>query len=302
MMKNTRLTTMATFEASPIPSQTMNSGASAMRGVALKTTMSGWKSPDRYGKNANSMPISTPPAIPTARVAASFDGRLTKYGSMTPARAPASQPSTIAPRSRTRPTASRNPSDPRRARIALLDFIAEVLPDLLVEPRELLAEADLDHVARPRQRDRVAGLHAARTGRQHDHLVGERDRFFQIVGDEEHRVARLRPELEQLVLHEVARLHVERAERLVHQQHARPVDQRGGERDALAHAARELVRVVALEAGQPDAPQPLEGPRARLAGGSAPDRQRQRDVLQRRLPRQQRVALEEIADVGRHAA
>src|SRR2546422_9748987 len=162
-----------------------------------------------------------PPANQPATVAASFDGRLTKYGSMRPARAPASQPRTMAARSRTRPTASRTASDPRRARIALLDFIAEVLPDLLVEPRELLAEANLDHVARPRQRDRIAGLDPTRARGEHDHLVGERDRFLEIVGDEEHRVARVRPEVEQLVLHEVARLHVERAERLVHQQHAR---------------------------------------------------------------------------------
>ena len=67
MMKNTRLTTIATLEASPIPSQTMKSGASAIRGVALKTTISGWNSPDRNGKNANSMPTSTPPTMPTAR-------------------------------------------------------------------------------------------------------------------------------------------------------------------------------------------------------------------------------------------
>ena len=61
------LTTIATLEASPIPSHTMNSGASAIRGVALKTTMSGWNSPDRYGKNANSIPTMTPPTMPTAR-------------------------------------------------------------------------------------------------------------------------------------------------------------------------------------------------------------------------------------------
>src|SRR3989441_11903780 len=156
-----------------------------------------------------------PPANQPATVAASFDGRLTKYGSMRPARAPASQPSTMAARSRTRPTASRSRSDPRRARIALLDFIAQVLPDLLVEPRELLAESDLDHVARARQRDRIAGLHPARARRQHDHLVAQRDGLLEVVGDEEHRVACLRPEVQQLVLHEVARLHVECAEGLV---------------------------------------------------------------------------------------
>ena len=40
----------------------------------------------------------------------------------------------------------------------------------------------------------------------------------------------------------LARERVERRERLVHQQHARLVDQRAAERDALLHAAGELVR------------------------------------------------------------
>ena len=48
----------------------------------------------------------------------------------------------------------------------------------------------------------------------------------------------------QLELHLLAQLQVERAERLVEQQHARPVDERARERDALALAARELDRLA----------------------------------------------------------
>src|SRR5258708_14788749 len=115
-----------------------------------------------------------PPANHPPTVCASFEGRLTKQGSIMRARAPISQPATITARRTTRPTASRSRSDPRRARIALLDFIAEVLPDLLVEPCELLPESVLDHVARAVQRDRIAGLHPARTRRQHHPLAAAR--------------------------------------------------------------------------------------------------------------------------------
>src|SRR5919202_3831167 len=118
---------------------------------------------------------------------------------MTPARAPTSQPMTIAASSSTRPSVRRSRSAAGRLRIARLDFIAQVLPDLLVEPRELLAKPDLDHVARPRERDWIARLDAPGTGRQHDHLVGDRDGLLEIVRNEEHRVARVRPQVEQLV-------------------------------------------------------------------------------------------------------
>ena len=69
---------------------------------------------------------------------------------------------------------------------------------------------------------------------------------------EQHRLALLLPDAEQQLLHQRARLVVERAERLVEQQDLRVVGERARHRDALLHAARELLREVALEAGQPD--------------------------------------------------
>ena len=54
----------------------------------------------------------------------------------------------------------------------------------------------------------------------------------------------------QLELHLLAQLQVERAERLVEQQHARLVDDRARERDALALAAGELDRPALLDARQ----------------------------------------------------
>ncbi len=47
-------------------------------------------------------------------------------------------------------------------------------------------------------------------------------------------------------------MRVERAERLVHQQQRRIVDQRAHQRDALLHAAGQLPRIAVLEAGEAD--------------------------------------------------
>ena len=55
----------------------------------------------------------------------------------------------------------------------------------------------------------------------------------------------------ELELHLLAQLEVERAERLVEQQHARAVDDRPGERDPLALAAGGLARLAGLVAGEP---------------------------------------------------
>ena len=78
----------------------------------------------------------------------------------------------------------------------------------------------------------------------------------------------VRPDLHQLDLHELARLRIERRERLVHQQVARFGDQRAGERRALLHAARQFVRIGVGEAAQPDHVE-IESRRARRARRAA---------------------------------
>ena len=80
------------------------------------------------------------------------------------------------------------------------------------------------------------------------------------MGDEDDGGAGARPQLEQFVGHQGPGLHVERGERLVHEQDLRVVDEGGGERDALALAAGQLVRVAVLEGGQADPGQPVPGP------------------------------------------
>src|SRR2546427_8603855 len=65
-----------------------------------------------------------------------------------------------------------------RALIAHEHLVSEVVPDLLIDPRELWLETDLGDVARPGQVDAVDALHRPRSrGDDHD-TVGERDRLL----------------------------------------------------------------------------------------------------------------------------
>ena len=67
------------------------------------------------------------------------------------------------------------------------------------------------------------------------------------MGDHQDGLAELALELEELVLQPAAHDRVDRAERLVHQQHRWVGGQRTGDPDALALSAGELVRVAVRE-------------------------------------------------------
>ena len=68
----------------------------------------------------------------------------------------------------------------------------------------------------------------------------------------------------ELDLHLLAQLEVERAQRLVEQQHARPVDERARQGDALALAARELARLAPRELAEAHERERLGGALAAL--------------------------------------
>ena len=103
----------------------------------------------------------------------------------------------------------------------------------------------------------VADDARGRPRRHDDDAVGQRDRLFQIVGDEQHRLAVGAPQIEQQIAHDLPRLRVERAERLVHQQDLRIADQHLREADALALPAGEHVRIAVAERAEPDAREPI---------------------------------------------
>src|ERR1700722_944586 len=131
-----------------------------------------------------------------------------------------------------------------------LDLILEVAPDAVHDLAVARIVAQLQHVARPLQRYIDDGLGAARARGHHHDLVGERHRLVDAVGDEHQRLLVDLPDAQELLLQDGAVLLVERRERLVHQQDLGIVGKGARDRDALAHAAGELVGVVVREAGE----------------------------------------------------
>ena len=100
-------------------------------------------------------------------------------------------------------------------------------------------------------------------------------------------------------LHLLPQLQVERAERLVEQQHRRPVDERARERDALALAAAELARAPLLVAVERDHLQHLERGTPALGLRHLLHAQAELDVVGHAHVREERVALEHGVDRAR---
>src|SRR5580704_10545214 len=114
--------------------------------------------------------------------------------------------------------------------------------------------------------------------------------------DEQDGCAGLKPDAAQFLVEPVARDLVERAERLVHEQDARAAEQGARDRDTLAHAARELMREASFPAFEAHEPQELaRRRRARRQAAMPADLERQRDILERRAPGQERRVLEDEA-------
>ena len=86
----------------------------------------------------------------------------------------------------------------------------------------------------------------------------------------------------QFVVQQVPGHRVQRAERLVHQQHVRVLGQRPGQRDPLPHAAGQLVRPLVAEPAELDRVEQLGRPLLALGLAHPAGAQRQLDVA---LPR-----------------
>src|SRR4051812_13150009 len=178
-------------------------------------------------------------------------------------------------------------------------LVAQQPPDARLQFHERRA---LHHLLYPVERIPAAALahrrdlddlgNAARAARHDDDAVGKVHRFLDRVRNEEHG-ARVAPRnLDQLFLHQRARLRIERAEGLVHQQHVRIHDVAAGNRDALLHAAGELVRIGRLVTLQAHQLELLRDARAALELRHALAPQAELDVVVHRLPWEERELLE----------
>ena len=103
------------------------------------------------------------------------------------------------------------------------------------------------------------------------------------------------PQLQQLFVQAVAGDFIQRAKRLVHHQQLGLKTQCTRNRHPLLHAARQLPRVLALEAFQADVGELLHGDSAGLGFVEAVDLQRQAHIGQHRAPREQRRRLKHVA-------
>ena len=132
-----------------------------------------------------------------------------------------------------------------------------------------------------------------------DHAeIGQRHRLLLVVGDVDEGGADALLDGLQLVLHLAPELEVERAERLVEQQHRRLDHERAGERHALALAAGKLVRPAPRDVLEPDQRQRIMDGAAALGARDALHQQPEADVAADAHVGKQRVVLK---DGGRRA-
>ena len=137
-----------------------------------------------------------------------------------------------------------------------------------------------------------------------DDAVGHREGFFLVVRHVDKRDAELALKGAQLDAHAQLQETIEAAERLVEQDRLRTRDEHAGESDALLLAARELARLAVHHRGQTH--EINRGLRLDLALRlvDALHLEAERDVIQNRLVREQRVMLEHRGDraIGRRDA
>lgn len=88
--------------------------------------------------------------------------------------------------------------------------------------------------------------------RRQENTVGQDDGLVNTMRDEDHGLAGLLPDLDEFDLQQHARLLVEFAEGLIHQQNFRIGGKRPRHAHSFLHSSRELERIRAGEPGQTD--------------------------------------------------
>ena len=118
---------------------------------------------------------------------------------------------------------------------------------------------------------------------EHDDPVGQQNGFLNVVGHQENAFRRdllVEPQLHQFAAKVLRRQHVERGERLIHEQDLRFNRQRAGESHALFHAAGKLLGISVFEPFQSHGMQSSQGAAMTVDMPNAASEQRRLDILQ----------------------
>src|ERR1041384_5117146 len=170
--------------------------------------------------------------------------------------------------------------------------------DMRAQFGEARVGLDVALPARTRKVDLHLLFDAAGARLHDDHAVREIDRLVDTVRDKDNGVFRFGPDLQQLLLELLARLRVNRAERLVHEQDVGLLRQRARDADALLHTAGDLVRIIFLEAVEADELEVLARDRLALLARDALDLEAEFDVGEHRAPGKEAELLENHAAVA----
>ena len=101
-----------------------------------------------------------------------------------------------------------------------------------------------------RERQLVFALHATRARSHHEEAVPQVEGLLYAVGDQNDRLARLLPELQDETLHLLPGEGIEGTQRLVHEDDLGIVGEASGQGDPLLHATGEFVDRLVTEALQ----------------------------------------------------
>ena len=162
----------------------------------------------------------------------------------------------------------------------------------------------IEPIARLLEIDGDLANDAARIGGKQKNAVAHQNRFFDIVRDDDDALDRqpaVAPQFEKIGAQRFRREHVERRERLVHQQNVGIDDERAGKTDALAHAAGQFARIggfVTIEADEIDRRQ---GAFSDFRIGQPERFEAELDVFQHGQPGKQGEPLEHHGYAGRRA-
>ena len=161
-----------------------------------------------------------------------------------------------------------------------------------------LADEVADVVVRGCADDLVGATHLDDLAVSHDQdPVAELQRLGEVVGDEDHRLADLLMQPDDLVLHVATDQRVQGGERLVEHQDLRVRCQCSRQPDALLHAAGELIGVVVLITGEADEVDHLLGPVAAFGLALTAHFEAEADVVDDLAVRQQPEVLEHHRDL-----